>query len=95
MFRKESKVRGILPPVLFFIMMVIFWTILISATPSNAKTPRSKFYDFNEQLIDGEIKKPTTLYTDSRERVKFERLLKLKKSFLPQLFNTAKERVFK
>jgi hypothetical protein len=61
-----------------------------------AKPPaRSKFYDFSEQLIDGEIKKPTTLYTDSRQKVKFDRLLRLKKSFLPELFKTAKERVFK
>ena len=60
-----------------------------------AKQPKSKFYDFNEQLIDGELKRPTTLYTDSRQRVKFERLLKLKKSFLPKLFDTAKERVFR
>ena len=60
-----------------------------------ANQPRSKFYDFNEQIIDGEIKKPTTLYMDSRQQVKFDRLLKLKKSFLPKLFATAKERVFK
>ena len=60
-----------------------------------AKQPKSKFYDFNEQLIDGELKRPTTLYTDSGQRVKFERLLKLKKSFLPKLFDTAKERVFR
>jgi hypothetical protein len=60
-----------------------------------AKQPRAKFYDFNEQLIDGEIKKPTTLYTDARDKVKFDRLLRLKKSFLPDLFDTAKESVFK
>ena len=59
------------------------------------KTPKSKFYDFNEQIIDGEIKKPTTLFTDARQKVKFDRLLKLKKSFLPKLFDTAKEKVFK
>tara|TARA_R110000824_G_scaffold232791_3_gene420969 strand:+ start:10528 stop:10713 length:186 start_codon:yes stop_codon:yes gene_type:complete len=58
-------------------------------------SPRSKFYDFNDQLIDGQINKPTTLYTDARQQVKFERLLKLKKSFLNDLFDTAKERVFK
>tara|TARA_B100000424_G_scaffold218763_1_gene177175 strand:+ start:2029 stop:2247 length:219 start_codon:yes stop_codon:yes gene_type:complete len=65
----------------------------LTAPPKNKA--RSKFYDFNEQIIDGEIKKPTTLYTNARERVKFDRLLKLKKSFLPQLFDTAKEKVFK
>ena len=60
-----------------------------------ASQPRAKFYDFNDQLIDGEIKKPTTLYTDARDKVKFDRLLRLKKSFLPDLFDTAKESVFK
>ena len=69
--------------------------MFIFATQVNAKQPKSKFYDFNEQLIDGQIKKPTNLYVDARTKVRFERLLKLKKSFLPALFNTAKERVFK
>ena len=72
---------------------LFFCTAFLSA--ASAAEPRAKFYDFSEQLIDGEIKKPTTLYTDSRQRVKFDRLLKLKKSFLPQLFSTAKEKVFK
>jgi hypothetical protein len=62
---------------------------------TRGKVPKSKFYDFSEQLIDGEIKKPTTLYMDSREKVKFDRLMKLKKSFLPKLFKTAKEKIFK
>jgi len=57
--------------------------------------PKSKFYDFGAQIIDGEIKKPTALYTDSKKRVKFDRLLKLKKSFIPDLMNTSKERTFK
>ena len=54
-----------------------------------------KFYDFNEQVIDGEIKKPTALYTDSKKKVKFDRLLKLKRSFIPDLMKTAEERTFK
>ena len=57
-----------------------------------AKGPKSKFYDFSDQLIDGQVKKPTALYTDARQRVRFERL---KKSFIPKLYNTAKEKVFK
>tara|TARA_R100000664_G_scaffold1195_1_gene3170 strand:- start:8667 stop:8948 length:282 start_codon:yes stop_codon:yes gene_type:complete len=67
----------------------------LTASSVKAKSPKSKFYDFNEQLIDGKINKPTTLYMDSRQRVKFDRLLRLKKTFIPQLFNTAKEKVFK
>ena len=77
------------------IIITLFISMFIFATQVNAKQPKSKFYDFNEQLIDGQIKKPTNLYVDARTKVRFERLLKLKKSFLPALFNTAKERVFK
>jgi len=74
-------------------VIILFMSAQISFV--YAATPRSKFYDFRDQLIDGEIKKPITLYTDAREQVKFERLLKLKKSFMNELFDTAKERIFK
>jgi hypothetical protein len=57
----------------------IFLLLMIPLV-SFAKPPeKSKFYDFNEQVIDGEIKKPTTLYTNARQKVRFERLLKFKK----------------
>ena len=86
--------RKVLTKVTFFtVVLMMVASTALTAPPKNKA--RSKFYDFNEQIIDGEIKKPTTLYTNARERVKFDRLLKLKKSFLPQLFDTAKEKVFK
>lgn len=74
-------------------LWVVGITMVIS--PTYAKVPKSKFYDFNEQLIDGNRKKPIMLFSDARQKVKFDRLLKLKKSFIPKLFSTAKERVFK
>ena len=65
-------------------------------SPAMAKDKvKSKFYDFGEMLIDGEIKKPTALYTDARAKVKFDRLLKLKKSFMPALMESSKDQVFK
>ena len=76
-------------------ILVVSALLSVTVTEAAGQVPRTKFYDFNEQLIDGEIKKPTTLYTDAREKVKFERLLRLKKSFLDKLFESAKERVFK
>jgi len=66
----------------------------VYAAPPRKKV-KSKFYDFNEQLIDGQIRTPTGTYTNARERVQFARLLKLKKSFLSKLFATSKERTFK
>jgi hypothetical protein len=78
----------------FFISFIflLFSGVVIAKPPANE---RSKFYDFNDQLINGEIRKPTTLYTDARERARFDRLLRLKKSFLPDLFDTPKLKLFK
>jgi len=75
------------------IFIVIF--IMLGSEAHAQKKPKSKFYDFGAQVIDGEIKKPTALYTDSKKKVKFDRLLKLKKSFIPDLMNTSKERTFR
>jgi hypothetical protein len=70
----------------------IFITLFITLSfAANAAPPsKSKFYDFGDQMIDGEIKKPTGQYINSRQRARFDRLLSLKKSFLPRLFQTSK-----
>jgi hypothetical protein len=94
MFRKIKDTFSSLI-VLFIIILVFFGMFVITCGGACAKTPKAKFYDFQDQIIDGEIKKPITLYTDARDKVKFDRLLRLKKSFLNKLFDTSKERVFK
>lgn len=73
----------------------VFSFIMTQAYGAPGGKLKSKFYDFSDQLIDGEIKKPTALYTDSRQQVRFDRLIKLKKSFLPALLATSKDPVFK
>ncbi len=76
----------------FFMALVV---LLVSATSFAAPPTKAKFYDFGNQIIDGTLKRPgLSLYND-REKPKFARLLSLKKSFLPRLFATNKQRVFK
>ena len=72
--------------------------LALSLTPSMASaqapaggTEKTKFYDFNDMLIEGAYKKPQVLYTDARQKAKFERLLKLTRDFLPQLRSTSKD----
>ncbi len=77
------------------IMIAIFAIGVIYVGTAHGRPPKAKFYDFQDQLIDGEIKKPSTLYTDSRRNVRFDRLLKLKKSFMYDLLRTSKERIFR
>jgi len=76
---------------LFLFFLGIMSARCVSAKPS----VKAKFYDFSEQLIDGQVRRPQALYTDVRQAAKFKRLLKLKRSFMKKLFDTARLPVFK
>lgn len=80
--------------ILTLLLVLCFSSIAAYANPPKHDA-RTKFYNFDEMLIDGEVKKPTGLYTDVRERARFARLLSLKKSFMGPLMDTAREKVFK
>ena len=62
---------------------------------AQAQTVRQRFYNFQDQVFDGEVRRPTTLYTDARKQVEFEQLLTLKRSFMAELLQTSKERTFR
>lgn len=70
-----------------------FLTFTSSALHSKPKNTilKTKFYNFDDLLIKGEYKKPQILYIDQKQKVKFEKLLKLKKNFLNNLKNTSKD----
>ena len=72
-------------------LAVFFICVLFSYSLAQNKNTKTKFYNFDDLLINGEYKKPQILYTDSRQKVRFERLLKLKKDFLPKLKATEKD----
>ena len=78
-----------------FTAMTIGLAMFLAGSVLAQDGTKSKFYDFSDQVIDGEIKKPTALYTNARQKVKFDRLLSLKKSFLKEIEESSKERVFK
>ena len=71
------------------VFLLIFVPFL--AFGQEKETNKTKFYNFDDLLINGEYKRPQVLWTDSRQKVKFERLLKLKKDFLPKLESTKKD----
>ncbi|MCB9535293.1 MAG: hypothetical protein H6704_03445 [Myxococcales bacterium] len=50
---------------------------------------RTRFYDFEELELQGRKVKPKVLYTDARQRAQFEKLLELKRSFIPELRRSA------
>ena len=74
---------------------MVFGLVLSFASPVFAKKSKTRFYDFSDQLIDGEVKKPSTMYIDTRMRAKFQKLLSLKKSFRQAMIDSSKEPILK
>lgn len=73
------------------ILTVLAFLMISSVASGQNKDAKTKFYNFDDLLINGEYKKPQVLYIDSHQKVQFERLLKLKKDFLPRLKETRRE----
>jgi hypothetical protein len=78
-------------------LMMIGLAAFVFSVPAAAKgkAVKSKFYDFSDQVIDGEVKKPTTLYTEVRQKAKFSKLLNLQRHFMNEMLETAKRPIFK
>ncbi len=67
-----------------------------SAAPRAAKAgPEAQFVEFDPQVFEGAIRGPAVEQLDSRARVRFGRLSRLKKSFLPTLIQSAAERIYR
>ena len=80
-------------------VLLVAFIVMLSSSICFASTAnedkRVKFYNFDEMLIDGKIKKPRGLVTDVKGMARFNRLINLNKSFLPDLMNTSRDRTFK
>jgi hypothetical protein len=59
-----------------------------------ANTP-TKFYQFEGFTLKGTVQKPGTEIHYGKDRVKFDRLLELKKSFLPEIIKSSQDRSLK
>ena len=69
--------------ILIFLILLPFF--------ASANPPKTKFYDFDDLLINGEYKKPQIMYNDARSKVRFERLFNIKKNFIPKLKETKRD----
>tara|TARA_Y100001937_G_scaffold110959_1_gene157075 strand:+ start:44 stop:307 length:264 start_codon:yes stop_codon:yes gene_type:complete len=74
---------------ILFCSVVLF--VPVSYANPDQSSGKTKFYNFDDLLINGKVKKPQILWTDARQKVRFDRLLKLKKDFLPKLQDTRRD----
>jgi hypothetical protein len=63
----------------------------VVAVAQDADEPQTKFIDFGEMLIDGELQKPQGMFNTERGRARFQSLLSLRRSFLPDIEKASQE----
>lgn len=67
------------------LLLLVVASGFLAAPALAQKSPKAKFYEFPTLTIDGTYKQPTAQYHSARDRVRFERLARLKKSLLGEL----------
>jgi len=71
--------------------LVLSLSFLATPLAMGQTSPKAKFYEFPTLEIEGGRKAPTVSFHDPRMKVKFGRLLKLKKTFMGALQETSKD----
>ena len=52
---------------------------------------QTRFYDFNDMLIDGEFQRPEGMFATERGQARFDTLLNLRRSFIDEIEEAANE----
>lgn len=76
-------------------MKYLLLTAMLFSTLVFAADSKEKFYDFSDMMINGDFKKPEMLKVSDKKSTKFDRMLKLKASFIPQLEKSDKDNAIK
>lgn len=74
--------------ILFIMVLALGMTI---ASTAFAEEERTRFYDFENMLIDGEFRSPDLVMMEGTGRAQFDRLLNLRTSFLPKVQQSSEE----
>lgn len=62
-----------------------------SAQSKAEKDKRKTSIDFEDELIQGEVKKPELFYLLQKKQFNFKRLIKLREDFLPEMRRTSED----
>lgn len=79
----------------FFALMSVL-VCLLGTSSSFAKEEADKdkkrtSINFEDELIEGEVKKPELFYLLQKKQFNFKRLIKLRENFLPEMRRTAED----
>lgn len=73
-------------------MSVVFTLCTFSAlSAESGNDKRRTSINFDDELIEGEVKKPELMYLLQKKQFNFKRLIQLRNDFLPEMRRTAED----
>ena len=69
------------------VTLMLFASTVFAQSKKSGK--RTTAINFEDELIEGEVKKPELMYLLQKKQFNFKRLIKLRKNFLPEMERTA------
>lgn len=89
---KSEGVAVNLKPVKMIILRLLLAGLgLFFATLGYAQEKRKATIDFEDELVEGELKKPELFYLLQKKQFNYKRLIKLRENFLPEMRRDADE----
>lgn len=72
-------------------LLCSFFFPVVSSAQNNRSKKRTTSINFEDELIEGNVKKPELLYLLQKKQFNFKRLINLRDDFIPEMRQTAED----
>lgn len=62
-----------------------------AAPMPDVKYKKKTVYDFDDDLVEGELQRPDGEYIDTRRKAKHSSLIKIRENFIPEMLKSAED----
>lgn len=64
---------------------------MAQGTTPDVKYKKKTVYDFDDDLVEGELQRPDGEYIDTRRKAKHSSLIKIRENFIPEMLKSAED----
>ncbi|MCA9670608.1 MAG: adventurous gliding motility protein CglF [Myxococcales bacterium] len=66
-------------------------TVSAQGQAPNVKYKKKTVYDFDDDVVEGELQRPDGEYVDTRRKAKHSSLIKIRENFIPEMLKSAED----
>lgn len=66
-------------------------TAMAQGESPDIKYKKKTVYDFDDDLVEGELQRPDGEYIDTRRKAKHSSLIKIRENFIPEMLKSAED----